>query len=105
MKPTISVLLVFLTSVTLSAADSAAGGKLFAQKCKACHGADGRGNPAIAKALKVTLRPLGSKEVQAQSDADLTKFVAKGSGKMKAVAGLSAADTANAVAFVRTLRQ
>ena len=64
---------------------------------------EGEGKDAIAKMMKVTLRPLASKEVQAKSDAELTKDITAGNGKMKAVAGLSEADVANVVAFVRTL--
>ena len=51
------------------------------------------------------MRHLGSKEVQAKSDAELTKDITAGNGKMKAVAGLSEADVANVVAFVRTLKK
>ena len=93
-----------LGSWTLQAADAAAGKALFAQKCKACHGAEGKGNPAIAKSMKVTLAALGSKEVQAKSDADLKKVITAGTGKMKAAAGVSEAQAADIVAFLRTLK-
>src|SRR3989338_1441704 len=80
-----------------------AGKAVYDKKCATCHGPDGAGKDAIAKMMKVTLRPLASKEVQAKSDAELTKDITAGNGKMKAVAGLSEADVANVVAFVRTL--
>ncbi|MEZ5401855.1 MAG: cytochrome c [Bryobacteraceae bacterium] len=93
-----------VASAALLAADSGAGKSLYATKCKACHGADGKGNPGIAKAMKVELRPLGSKEVLAKSDADLAKAITDGTGKMKAVKGVTAAQAGDIVAFVRSLK-
>ena len=81
------------------------GKAVFDKSCKACHGAEGQGNPGMAKMLKVEMRALGSKEVQAQSDADLKKIITEGKGKMKAPAGLSAKQVDDVVAFVRTLKQ
>lgn len=80
------------------------GKAVYDSKCKACHGASGQGNPGMAKMMKVEMRALGSKEVQALSDADLKKVVADGKGKMKPVAGLSAKQVDDVVAFVRTLK-
>jgi mono/diheme cytochrome c family protein len=87
----------------LAAGDAATGKIVYDKKCATCHGPDGAGKDAIAKMMKVTLRPLGSKEVQAKSDAELSKDITAGNGKMKAVVGLSEADVANVVAYVRTL--
>jgi cytochrome c len=84
-------------------ADAAAGKALYLSKCKLCHGADGTGVPAIAKTLNVTLKPLGSKEVQAKSDADLKKDTTAGTGKMKPVK-LTDAEASDVVAFLRTLK-
>jgi len=70
---------------------------------QALHGADGAGVPAIAKTLNVTLKPLGSKEVQAKSDADLKKDTTAGTGKMKPVK-LTDAEASDVVAFLRTLK-
>ena len=80
------------------------GKDVYGSKCKSCHGESGQGNPAIAKMMKVDLRPLASKEVQAASDDDLKKIITQGKGKMKAVAGLSAKQVDDVVAFVRTLK-
>jgi cytochrome c5 len=80
------------------------GKEVYDTKCKACHGASGQGNPAMAKMMKVEMRALGSKEVQALSDADLKKIVTEGKGKMKPVAGLAAKQVDDVVAFVRTLK-
>ena len=84
-------------------ADAAAGKALYMTKCKGCHGPDGSGNPAIAKMLSVTLKPLGSKEVQAKSDDQLKKDTTAGTGKMKPVK-LTDAEASDVVAFVRTLK-
>ena len=73
--------------------------------CKSCHGADGAGNPAIAKMMKITFKHLGSKEVQAKKDAELSTDVTKGVGKMKPVTSLSAAEVKDVVAHLRTLKQ
>jgi mono/diheme cytochrome c family protein len=84
---------------------AAADGKaVYDTKCKSCHGADGAGNPGIAKMLKVTMRPLGSAEVQAKSDDELKKDITTGNGKMKPQS-VSAKQADDLVAFLRTLKQ
>ncbi len=67
--------------------------------CKNCHGADGSGNPAIAKMLNVTMKPLGS------TDADIKAVVTAGTGKMKPVSGLADADLENLVAYIHTFKK
>lgn len=83
-----------------SAASAKDGEAVYTAKCKNCHGADGTGNPAIAKMLNVTLKPLGS-----EADADVKTAVTTGTGKMKPVAGVAGADLDNLVAFVHTLKK
>lgn len=56
----------------------------------------------IAKATKLTIPNLGSKEVQELSDEDLQKVMTQGKDKMKPVKGLTETDLANLVAYVRT---
>lgn len=53
---------------------------LYKTKCASCHGADGSGNTATGKKLKV--RDLRSAEVQKMTDAQLQAMIAKGKGKM-----------------------
>jgi mono/diheme cytochrome c family protein len=81
------------------AADAAAGKTVYMAKCKTCHGADGEGNPAIAKAMKVELKPLSA------STADVKDVVTKGQGKMKPVASVTGADLDNVVAYVKSLKK
>ena len=92
-------LIVTLCSAGAWAADAAAGKAIYATKCRSCHGADGEGNPSIAKMMKVELKPLGS------STADVKKVVSEGQGKMKPVAGVSGADLDNVVAYVHSLKK
>jgi cytochrome c5 len=76
------------------------GETVFAAKCKNCHGADGSGNPAIAKVMNVTMKPLGS-----ESDANVKAAVNAGVGKMKPVAGVAAGDLDNVIAYIHTLKK
>src|SRR5262245_6567487 len=107
MKVVIAVMLMVAIVVWATpsfAADVAAGKELFAKKCASCHGAAGEGKESIAKALKVELKPLSSKEVQAKTDADLKKIILEGTGKMKGVKDIDAKGADDVVAFVRTLK-
>lgn len=81
------------------AADASAGKAVFDAKCKGCHGADGEGNPNIAKMMKVEMKPLGS------TSADVKKVISEGQGKMKPVTSVSGADLDNVVAYVKTLKK
>jgi len=91
-------------AMTIQSADVAAGKTAYDAACKKCHGADGTPNAAIAKMLKVEMKHLGSKEVQAKSDAALKKETIEGVGKMKGMPAVEK-DISNILAFVRTLKQ
>src|SRR5438067_11232296 len=84
-----------LAPLRAMAADSAAGKAVFDAKCKSCHAADGAGNPAIAKMMKIEMKPLGSADVQKKSDAELKAVVTMGEGKMKPVTTVTGADLDN----------
>lgn len=102
----IPIVAILLWSVpAVAAGDAAAGKELFSKKCASCHGPAGEGRESIAKMLKVELRPLGSKEVQAKSDADLKKNAVDGTGKMKPVTGIDAKGADDLVAYLRTLKK
>jgi mono/diheme cytochrome c family protein len=80
------------------------GSDTFKTKCASCHGANGAGNTAAGKALKV--RDLSSSEVQAQTDNQLYGIVAKGKGKMPGFEkNLGADKCKELVAFIRTLKK
>lgn len=95
---------IFAAGVSL-AADAKAGEAVFGKSCKSCHGADGSGNPAIAKMMKVDMKDLKSAEVQSRSDADLKKVITEGQGKMKPVAAVTGAPVDDVVAYLRTLKK
>ena len=94
-----------ITAAGAFAADAQAGKAAYDRACKSCHGATGAPNAAIAKAMKVEMRDLGSNEVQSQSDAELKAVITDGKGKMKPVKTVTGADVDNVVAFMRTLKK
>lgn len=81
------------------------GQQIFTKSCKGCHGAEGQGNPAIAKAMKVTMKPFSSPEVQSKSDADLKKIITGGYGKMRPVTSLKPDQVNDVIAYIRTLKK
>ena len=81
------------------------GKPIFTAKCQACHGPNGEGKASIAKMFNVSMLPLGSREIQAKSDADIKKVITEGHGKMKPVGGLDDKQIADLIAFVRTLKE
>ncbi len=97
-------LVLSIPAAAAAKGDAAAGKTLFASKCASCHGAAGEGKDTIAKMLKVTLKHLGDKDVQAKDDAALKKDITAGNGKMKPVA-MSDTEVANVIAYIRTLKK
>jgi mono/diheme cytochrome c family protein len=92
-------------SPSFAVGDVAAGKEIYSKKCASCHGAAGEGKESVAKTLKVTIHPLGSKEVQAKSDEELKKNLLEGTGKMKGVTGIDAKGADDVVAYIRTLKK
>ena len=105
MKATRLVLLIAIVAMVFAplaafAADEAA---VYKAKCASCHGPDGKGETSIGKSMK--LRSLASADVQKITDADLTKVISDGKGKMPAYKGKLSADEIKAlVAYIRTLK-
>lgn len=106
-KPILILFVVAFVCVTIAfAAGDAANGKAIYQKtCQKCHAADGKGNPAIAKSLKVELKDLGSAEVQKKSDDELKKLSLGPTDKKKPVKGVTPAQLDDVISFVRTLKK
>jgi len=97
------VIFIFLAGLPLFAAgDAAAGKEAYTKKCASCHGPDGLGKDQIAQMMKIKFTPLGAKEVQTKSDADLKKIAVEGGGKMKAVKDVDDKMAEDIVAFLRT---
>jgi mono/diheme cytochrome c family protein len=94
----LALLLIVLFVLPLFAEDGPA---LFKAKCAGCHGATGAGDTSVGKSLKVT--PLSGADVQKLSDADLSRVITAGKGKMPAIGKTMTADQVKAlIAVVRS---
>jgi mono/diheme cytochrome c family protein len=93
----------FTPLAAAAAGDAAAGKETFRKNCSTCHGLEGAGNGPMAKALKLNVADLSSKEAQSLSDAQIAKVIREGKGNMKPVKGLTDTDIENLIAFIRTL--
>ncbi len=97
---TLGILLVLAAMPSLFAAEAPA---VFKAKCAACHGADATGQTAVGKTMKI--RNFHSAEVQKQSDAELTKIITDGKGKMPAFKGkLTNEEVTSVLKFIRSLK-
>ncbi len=75
---------------------------LYKQKCAACHGADGQGDTAAGKSMKI--RSFADPEVAKMSDDELAGAIEKGKGKMPAYGKSMKPDEIKAmVAYIRSL--
>jgi mono/diheme cytochrome c family protein len=93
--------IAFTLSTRTFAADAAADYKA---KCATCHGAEGKGDTAMGKAMKV--KDLAADDVQKQSDADLTGVIVKGKKPMPGYEGkLTPEQIAGIVKYIRTLKK
>jgi len=102
---TLTILALFLLSGNALAGggDATAGKAVFDTKCKMCHGPDGKGNAALAKAMNVTLPDMTSQATQSKSDDAFKKQIAEGGGKMKPFKGLTDQQITDVIAFIRSL--
>ena len=86
LKPILSMTAVILTPAWPIdqglAADADAGKTAYEKNCAGCHGADGKGNPAVAKTLGEKGLNIVGKETMQKSDEALLKIIAEGAGKM-----------------------
>ena len=91
----------FACSTWAFAADAASDYKA---KCATCHGADGKGDTAMGKTMKV--KDLASGDVQKLSDADLTGVIEKGKKPMPGYEGkLSKEQIDGLVKYIRGLKK
>ncbi len=79
-----SGLLIFGASSHSWAGEAKPGKAIYDKLCVSCHGADGKGNPAMAKAMGEKGLNIVSKDVQAKKDDELIKVITDGKGKMPA---------------------
>jgi len=105
--------MTLLASAALSvavacSADLKAGQAAYDRECADCHDATGAPVASVSKSMRkqqVTMRHLGSKEVQAQSDEAWKKMILEGTGKMKPIKTMSSADIDNVIAFMRSWKK
>jgi len=100
----LSSLLVIPAALLLFSAEGGAQdvASVYKQRCAMCHGADGSGNTAMGRSMK--LKDLRAAEVQAMTDDQLYEVIAKGKGKMPGYEKSLGADTCRQlVAYVREM--
>jgi cytochrome c6 len=100
------VAMAMLMSVTISTVDEASAGEAeettFKSSCAMCHGADGSGDTAVGKSMKIP--DLHSAQVQSQSDAQLADAISNGKNSMPPFKGSLNPDQINGlIAHVRQL--
>lgn len=81
----------------IASAETPAAAEIFAKRCAACHGKDGKGDTPMAKKL-------GAKDISAlkESEADIQKTIETGKGKMPAFKGkISDAELAAVSKYVK----
>jgi cytochrome c oxidase cbb3-type subunit 3 len=99
-----AVFVLWLGASQAFAAEAKAGKTSYDKLCVSCHGADGKGNPAMAKAfgdkgLNIATRVTGQKK-----DDDLLKVIVEGRGKMPASGkGLGQQEQKQLLSYTRSL--
>jgi mono/diheme cytochrome c family protein len=102
------VALAMLTSTTIATVDAASADGVeettFKSSCAMCHGADGSGDTAVGKSMKIP--DLHSAQVQKQSDGQLAEAISNGKNAMPPFKGSLNPDQINGlVAHVRQLNE
>ena len=101
-KPSLAVIVLAFMFSTYTFADS--GADTYKTKCSACHGKNGAGDTMLGKNLK--LRPLGSDDVQKQSDDELFTIISKGKKRMPPFdRKLSKDQIRDLVKYIRSLKK
>lgn len=91
--------------IPLAWAAEAKGGKAIYDKlCVSCHGADGKGNPAMTKVFGEKTLNIATKQTSQKKDDELLKVVVEGRGKMPASGkGLNKTEQKQILEHVRSL--
>jgi len=95
--------LIGLWSSGVLAADAASGKAVYEKSCVGCHGADGKGNPAMAKVLGEKGLNIVGADTTKKSDDQILKVLAEGAGKMPAQKSLSKDEQKQVLGHVRSL--
>jgi mono/diheme cytochrome c family protein len=92
-----------VVSASAWAGEAQSGKEIYDKQCVACHGADGKGNPAMIKALGEKGMNITTKEVKAMKDEQILKIIVEGAGKMPPSKNLSAQEQKQLLSFTRSL--
>lgn len=84
-------------------ADAKAGKAIYDKSCASCHGADGKGNSAMAKVLGEKGLNVTTKEVMKMSDDQVLKIIVEGAGKMPAQKNLGKQEQKDVLNYTRSL--
>src|SRR3990172_4657651 len=95
--------LIGLWSSGVLAADAGSGKAVYEKSCVGCHGADGKGNAAMAKVLGEKGLNIVGADTTKKSDAQLLKVLVEGAGKMPAQKSLSKDEQKQVLGHVRSL--
>ena len=85
------------------AADASPGKAVYEKSCVGCHGADGKGNPAMAKVMGEKELNIVGADTKKKTDDQLLKVLADGAGKMPAQKSLSKDEQKQVLGYVRSL--
>ena len=101
------ILVLSLEIILLSplwAAEAKGGKAIYDKLCISCHGADGKGNPAMTKVFGEKELNIATKETAQKKDDELLKVIAEGKGKMPASGkGLSKEEQKQLLGYMRSL--
>ena len=101
------ILVLSLEIILLSplwAAEAKGGKAIYDKLCISCHGADGKGNPAMTKGFGEKELNITTKETAQKKDDELLKVIAEGKGKMPASGkGLSKEEQKQLLGYMRSL--
>lgn len=97
-------LLTVAGGATAWSADAKAGKATYDKLCASCHGADGKGNPGMAKVMGEKELNIVDQETRAKKDDALLKVIVEGAGKMPASGkNLSKQEQQEVLSYTRSL--
>lgn len=97
-------LLTVASTGAVRAGETGGGKTTYDKLCASCHGKDGKGNPAMAKALGEKGLNLHNKDSQAKSDEAWLKVIVQGAGKMPASGkNLNKQEQKDLISYTRSL--
>lgn len=101
-----SALMFAVGSATVAwSAEAKAGKATYDKLCVSCHGADGKGNPAMIKAMGEKGLNIVGKDTQGKKDDQLLKVITEGAGKMPASGkNLSKQEQEDLLSYIRVMR-